>query len=456
VQETETRPPENNPRGATYSTVRISYRKGLPVAMLWAYVKMWAGLAITHDGFSGAFRVALVGLTMLLLGLILPVLIALGILFGIALLVVLMPVYLLRVSLALGPPFVMRPIWRAGWRLTKQWLATSRLSVLTREELYRGSRVALSVFRFTFRANELLLRYVVDNCSTPDLVYCHDLYSLQAGVMLKRRCGAKLVYDSHEYYPYQYQFGIYSSLIRRYEACLVRAVDTYITVSPQLAEELGRVYRVGPVHCVPNVEPRPVPRPELVASTMCELANGRVRLLYQGNFAAGRGLEEIVRDWKKVDESKIALFLRGPKNVWRDQLEALAYELGLLGKSVHVLPPVLEKDLIGAAQEADIGLVPYKGDWLSYRFACPNKLSQYIHAGLAILGNKTAYVEQLITEGNVGLCYDVREPGSFVHAVSLLTQDRSVLDRFKENALTFSENEYHWGRYEALLMKLIG
>src|SRR5262249_23411172 len=158
------------------------------------------------------------------------------------------------------------------------------------------------------------------------------------------------------------------TVIRSYESTLTRAVDVYITVSPQLAEELARVYRVGRVHVIPNVEPRPLSRTWTGESPMSRLAAGRLKVLYQGTFGEGRGLEEVVSEWRRVDGARAALFLRGPKNPVRDRLEKLAAAAGVLGESVYLLPPVLERDLIGAAQEADVGLIPYKTDWLSYRF----------------------------------------------------------------------------------------
>lgn len=188
---------------------------------------------------------------------------------------------------------------------------------------------------------------------------------------------------------------------------------------------------------------------------MSRFADGRLKLLYQGAFAEGRGLEEVIREWPRVDGTKIAFFLRGRRNGWLDQLEALAEELGVFGESVYILPPVLERDLIGAAQEADIGLIPYKGDWLSYRFACPNKLSQYIHARMAILGNSIPYVEQIISQGQCGLCYDVRKDGSFADEVGMLAADRTLVERFKKNALTFSQREYNWERYEPALLSIV-
>lgn len=319
----------------------------------------------------------------------------------------------------------------------------------------QGLRWALSVLRFTFQASDLMYRRAIRIDRAPAVIYCHDLYCLQAGVMLKRRWGARLVYDSHEYYPYRHLLRAFTRVIGAYEASLVGHVDAYVTVSPQLASELARVYGVEPVHAIPNVEPVPEPRPATPISEITGLAHGRLKVLYQGTFAEGRGLEEVLREWTGVDGTRVALFLRGPQNEWREALERLADELGLLGKSVYVLPPVLEKDLIGAAQEADIGLIPYKGDLPSYRFACPNKLSQYLHAGLALLANRIPFVEQTIARGRAGLCYDVDEPGSFARAVEALTGDRPAVERLRRNALEFAQNEYNWERYEDVLLALV-
>jgi glycosyltransferase involved in cell wall biosynthesis len=339
------------------------------------------------------------------------------------------------------------------------WLRSGprrRIDCVTSEgSALQGLRSALSVLRFTFQASDLLYRRAVGGNGAPAVIYCHDLYCLQAGVMLKRRWGARLVYDSHEYYPYRHLAPGFTGMIHAYEAVLVREVDVYITVSPQLAGELERVYGVGPVHAIPNVEPLPDPGLPVPTSEMSGLADGRLRILYQGTFAESRGLDEVLREWTGVDGTRVALFLRGPRNEWSERLERLAEELGLLGKSVYFLPPVLEKDLIAAAQEADVGLIPYKGDLPSYRFACPNKLSQYLHAGLAILANRIPYVEQVVARGQAGLCYDVDEPGAFARAVEALIADRPGTERFRRNALGFAGSEYNWDRYEDMLLALV-
>jgi glycosyltransferase involved in cell wall biosynthesis len=139
----------------------------------------------------------------------------------------------------------------------------------------------------------------------------------------------------------------------------------------------------------------------------------------------------------------------------RDKLEALAGKLGLLGKSVFFLPAVLERDLISAAGEADLGLIPYKGDTKAYRFACPNKLSQYLHAGLGIVANSIPFVRTMIDEQGIGVCYDVDKPLSFASAVNRLARDPAEVSRLRSRAAATARDTYHWEKYEDTLLESV-
>jgi len=444
VQEFEARPAENEPPDASYQTVRLPFVGrgwlGVPRSYIEIWLRMWLG-----DTRLAALVVP--PLALLTAVAVITAALVLGVVADLIALPLLLPSILMNESRLVVVPYGLKMVRRLVRAVWPDWLLHwAPLASL---------RVTSSVLRFNCRVNAQLWRYAIGNDLRADVVYCHDLWTLQAGVMLKRRWGAKLIYDSHEYYPYQYQFWCFSTVIRRYEATLTRAVDAYITVSPQLADELARVYSVARVHVIPNVEPRPPSRAWSGKSPMSGLARGRLKILYQGTFAEGRGLEEVVSEWSRIDGTRVALFLRGPKNPVRDGLEERAAAAGVLGESVYVLPPVLERDLIGAAQEADVGLIPYKTDWLGYRFACPNKLSQYLHAGLAILSNRLPYVEQVVREGDVGLCYDVRLAGSLATKVGALTENRDAVNTFKKNARSFAEHHFNWERFEGALLRLV-
>jgi glycosyltransferase involved in cell wall biosynthesis len=320
--------------------------------------------------------------------------------------------------------------------------------------VWKRIKANLIYLLLTGSVNHTLQRYLRAHQANHDIIFCHDLYTLQTGVMLKRKTGVRLAYDSHEYYPFQFTHTSFVRSTLWYERKLVPHVDLYTTISPELAGELENVFGMPKVEVIPNVEPSPATAIRPLGAEMDRLAAGRRKLLYQGNFVEGRGLVEMIQEWATVDHTRAALFLRGPENRSQADLKALAGKMGLLGSSIYFLPPVLEKDLIPAAAEADIGIIPYKADLPAYRFACPNKLSQYMHAGVAVLTNDIPFVAGMVRSHGLGWVYDIRQPGSFAKTVAATLDDRALTES-RAKASAIAQTTYRWETYEARLVGLI-
>jgi len=220
-----------------------------------------------------------------------------------------------------------------------------------------------------------------------------------------------------------------------------------------LAEVMRNAYGLPHVHSVPNaelwVEPRDRPS---VNTTMTREARGRIKFLFQGRFARERGIEEMIQAWTQVDGGKAALFLRGPDNTWRQAAIEMARGLQLLDRSVYFLNPVREDMLVPAAAEADVGVIPYKPHIRNDRFACPNKLSQYLHAGLMVLANELPYVKSVLESAGAGVSYDSDNPSSLSAAVARILADRELLRRCRENALRYARETFNWQAHAETLI----
>lgn len=297
-----------------------------------------------------------------------------------------------------------------------------------------------------------LWRAFRDGALRPAVVHCNDLDTLLAGVLARRACGCRLVYDAHEFWPHsQPDAGwYYFSFYRFYERSLIRQCDAVVTVNPMLAREMAEEYGLEQVLSVPNAEPwRGDVAPH--SGELGALAGDRVRFLFQGGFAADRGIEEMIRAWRHVDGSRAALFLRGPRNALRDACGQLARELGLLGRSVYVLEPVPEEELVSASMEADVGVIPYQPTILNHKYCCPNKLSQYLQAGLMILCNDLPYVKQVVAEAGAGLAFDTRDEASVVEAVRRATEDRELRERCGRNGRAHARRVFNWQQFYPVL-----
>jgi glycosyltransferase involved in cell wall biosynthesis len=283
----------------------------------------------------------------------------------------------------------------------------------------------------------------------PDVIHCNDLDTLLVGVLAKKRFGSRLIYDAHEYYPFCDPQGSWldQKCFSVIEAVLIRHCDEVVTVNPRLAAAMARDYGLTKVYSVPNAEPWVEKRITARASRMASLAGERRKFLFQGRFTHGRGIEEMVRAWAHVDGSRAALFLRGPDSPWREHAINLARELGLLEKCVHFLDPVAEELLVAAAAEADVGLIPYLPLALNDRLSCPNKLSQYMHAGLMVVANDLPYVRSVVEESGAGLIYSSDSPQSFIDVINLIARDATLLRTSRDNAKRFARERFHWAAF---------
>jgi glycosyltransferase involved in cell wall biosynthesis len=306
-------------------------------------------------------------------------------------------------------------------------------------------------------ATEMFYRHIAAMPAKPHVVHCNDLDTLLAGVLAKRHFGCGVVYDAHEFWPVMdaactWIDRIFFSALERY---LIRRIDAAVTVNPLLAELMRDTYRLPRVYSVPNVEPWVENRPRLPArSPMAKLAGGRVKFLFQGRFTKARGIEEIIAAWPQVDGGKAALFLRGPDNPWRQAAIELADRLRVLDRSVYFLDAVREAELVAAATEADVGVIPYLPIAINERLACPNKLSQYLHAGLMILTNDLPYVRSVVADAHAGSWYDSAEPSTFAAAVDRIAADRELVETCRRNALAFAKTNFNWQRHGGVFLNL--
>ncbi|MDP9222311.1 MAG: glycosyltransferase [Actinomycetota bacterium] len=289
----------------------------------------------------------------------------------------------------------------------------------------------------------------------PKLILCHDIYALLPGAALKRRFGARLVYDTHEYFPEsdllapRWQQRLTTAVERRF----IRHADAVITVSPLLANELQRVYRLRRVISVPNAEPfppsSPAPRPRDEGAP--------VRFLLQGQASPGRGIDRLFELWEDLDDDRAVLLVRTPDGDYPRELRERFASL-FDSERAHWLPAVSERELVTAARSAHVGVIPYVGPSKNHLYASPNKLSQYMLAGLAILSNDLPYISSLISSYECGVTYNADDEVSLRRAVDRLVSDPESLQTMRERAFLAAKREFNWqtvGRdYEAVIADL--
>ena len=284
--------------------------------------------------------------------------------------------------------------------------------------------------------------------ATPaDVYHAHDLNTLAAGVAAARRHRARLVYDAHEIYPELAGLGAGErARWGRLERKLIGRPDAIIVPSESRADEFARRYGIARPHVVMNCPPAG-PAPDPKAGPLAPLRRpGELLAVYAGGYTANRGLENLIRATGLVDGVRLAMLGFGSVEA---ELRAIATRERL--ERVVFCPPVAHDEVVGASAAADVGMAPYLPVGLNNILAAPNKLFEYLHAGLAIAGSDLPDIRRVVEEHRVGTLFEAADPGSIAAAFQRLASDPAELTAMRDRARAAAPR-YSWEGQEKVLL----
>ncbi|MGH2793437.1 MAG: glycosyltransferase [Actinomycetota bacterium] len=282
-----------------------------------------------------------------------------------------------------------------------------------------------------------------------DVFHAHDLNTLEPARRAARRRGAALVFDAHELYTELPGLG--DGERRRWERlerALIREADAVIVPSPSRGDVLVERYGIATPVVVMNCPDRSPP-PDPAAGPLAPLRRGGERLLvYAGGFIAGRGLENLIRAVPLVDGTRLVMIGWGPVE---PMLREIARNDGV-AERVTFLAPVDPDEVVPTIAGADVGLAPYLPIGLNNELAAPNKLFEYLHAGLAVAASDVPDVRRVVEGLAVGELFDASDPSSVAAAVRRLIADARTLAACRERARAAADR-YTWEAQAAVLLR---
>lgn len=252
---------------------------------------------------------------------------------------------------------------------------------------------------------ELALR-VVWKWRNVDAWHCNDIEAFVLGWCAQRlNPRLQLIYDCHEFEAERNaKPAIERKMVGWLERRMIRKASAVITVSPSIADayrERYSRYGIPEVHLVRNI---PEARPPAADGSAPDhfrsrfsIPDGAFIALYQGAFTYNRGLETALEAMQGLEDSGIHLVLMG-----YGPLQHLVDEAAARMPHVHVHPAVPYEEVLAHTRSADVGLVSVKPTCLSYLYCLPNKLFEYLLAGVPVLSNDLPDCRALIEQCDSG------------------------------------------------------
>ena len=333
-------------------------------------------------------------------------------------------------------------------------------------DAYRWVRHHLPMNGYGMRLmKRLAWRYLVDQESfytklffstasrySPRVFVANDLPMLPVASQLATACGARLVYDSHELYSEQEFSGREKLRWAEIEAKYIGACDAVITVNQSIATELERRYNIGGVRVIYNAERSSDARPRTrVFHEMFGLAADKKVLLLQGGLSAGRNLEVLVDAMRHVQTTSVVLVILGDGLLLK-KLQARAVSKELSGR-VFFHSAVPQKDLLTLTAAADAGVIPYQATCLNNYFCTPNKLFEFISAGIPILASDLPEIRNMVVGQQIGLVGNMSTPEKLAGLIDAFFLDAQRLIMWGEN-LSVTRKLVCWEEEEKKLVKI--
>lgn len=295
-----------------------------------------------------------------------------------------------------------------------------------------------STKRFLFPVNNGFLFYAFYNIrlffyllfTTTDVLLSNDLDTLPANFLVSRIKRIPLVYDSHEYFtevPELIHRPGVKKIWEKIESFILPRLKNAYTVSDSIADAYNRKYNTD-FKVIRNL-------PEYVGSYTSEENNDNT-VLYQGALNMGRGLEKLIEAMCYVESATLQIIGDGDIS---DKLKERVAKKNLHRKVIFVgkvpfeqLQEYTRKATIGVSLEEDMGL--------NYRFALPNKLFDYIHAGTPVLVSALPEMKKIVEQYQVGIVLKNHTETEIASALNRMLSNKKELHQWRANAKAAAQN----------------
>ena len=282
-------------------------------------------------------------------------------------------------------------------------------------------------------------------------IYCaNDLDTLLSNYIVSKIKRIPLAYDNHEYFT-----GMPELLKRPGVQAIWKTIERsifpklkYLYTDNDAKRKLFEEEYDVPVRVVKNV---PVYNPLVLEKSTLVFPTDKKILIYQGvGINIHRGAEELTEAMKYLDDSYVLYFV-GSGDVL-DILKQKVIDL-TLGNKVVFTGKVPFQVLQDYTRQAHLGFTLDKPISDNYIYSLPNKLFDYVHAGVPVIAGKLQEVERMIKKYNIGTFIDSHDPKDIAKAIEYAFNTPGLLDEWKKN-LPIAAQEVNWQNEEKVLLSI--
>lgn len=293
--------------------------------------------------------------------------------------------------------------------------------------------------KFFFQFYNKLIPFAVKNPAR--VIIAADLFAIPIAIILKKKFSylspyPKILYDSKELYSELPSLKVKRSSYYFWtivERSSVRYIDHVLTVNESIANLLSQRWhqKITVIMNVPECDP--------VHELMYKSFN-TIYLAFTGGIQRGRGITKLVNLLSYLPLNyHLKLIGDGELN---DTVVELATKQNVQNR-VHMIGRVKSSEVISELQKAHIGIYLMENTGLCHFLALPNKLFQYICAGLPVVVSDFPEMKRIIDMYNVGITVSPINLEAVANSIRSIIEDERKYNQYRINCIKAIE-ELNW------------
>ena len=317
---------------------------------------------------------------------------------------------------------------------------------------YRTKRMKLIFNKGALFYAEFNIRlFILLVFSKVDIYHANDLDTLLANYLAAIIRRKPIVYDSHEYFtgvPEIQNKKLVKKVWLTIEQFIFPKLKHIITVNQSIAKLYKEEYNKD-LRIIRNV-PNKVEALKLKSKSELNIVEDKDIIITQGaGININRGIEELVEAMQYLND--VCLIIIGDGDII-PQLKKRVLELKL-EKSIIFKGRMPYQEMMQYTQHAKLGITIDKDTNTNYKYSLPNKLFDFIHAGIPILASKIIEVEKIIKKYQIGLFINNHEPTHIANQIKYALDNKELMSEWKSNT-TLANKELNWEIEENTLKDL--
>ncbi|HAF29093.1 MAG TPA: glycosyl transferase group 1 [Bacteroidales bacterium] len=277
-----------------------------------------------------------------------------------------------------------------------------------------------------------------------DIIVANDLDTLLGSFLASKLKSKKIVYDSHEYFtevPELFNRKFPKKVWTFIERLILPKIKYACTVSESIAITYNKLYHID-LKIVRNV-------PNFRNKEETQINNTTKQILYQGSLNIGRGLEQMIDAMEFTENCELVIIGDGDiTNQLKERIQSknLNHKVTLKGR-------IPFESLMKETLKADLGIALEENLGLNYYYALPNKLFDYIQAGVPVLVSPFPEMQKIVNKYEIGTVYDHKSPQELAKTINEIFELKNRYQKWKDNTAKAAQ-ELCWENEEKILIQL--